>query len=146
MNFRSVIAVLVTAGLVAGCGITDANRPTVDDVGKQIVSEWKSTDGVEDAKYKYVHGLDLGQQIHLQATLSAASLSEAKFGELVEAAREIYWKSGERSVSLPVTFYSSDKPPSGEVRTSPNSVFSGEVELGDPAELEKKYGPRPSQK
>lgn len=146
MNFRSLIATVVTAGLVAGCGVTDANRPTVDDIGKQVVSEWKSTDGVDDAKYKYVHGLDVGQQVHLQATLSAVSVSEAKFDELVEAARKIYWKSGERSVSLPVTFYSSDNPPSGDVRTSPNSVFSGDIQLGDQAELEKKYGPRPTQK
>lgn len=146
MNFRSLAATVVTAGLLAGCGATDANRPTVDNIGKQVVAEWKTTAGVEDAAYKYVHGLDLGQQIHLQATLSAASVSEAKFDELVEVAREIYWKSGERSVSLPVTFYSSDKPPSGEVRTSPNSVFSGDVELGDQAALEKKYGPRPTMK
>ncbi|GLY53904.1 hypothetical protein Lesp01_75600 [Lentzea sp. NBRC 102530] len=146
MNFRSVAAIVAAAGLLAGCGATDANRPAVDDIGKQVVAGWKSTAGVEDAAYGYVHGLDLGQQVHLQATLSAASVSDTKFDELIQKAREVYWKSGERSVSLPVTFYSSDKPPSGEVRTSPDSVFSGDVEIGDPAELEQKFGPRPTQK
>lgn len=146
MNFRSLAAIVAMVSLLVGCGVTDANRPAVDDIGKQIVAEWKSATGVEDAAYKYVHGLDLGQQVHLQATLSAASVSDAKFDELVEVARKTYWKSGERSVSLPVTFYSSDQPPSGEVRTSPNSVYSGDVELDNPDELEKKYGPRPAKK
>lgn len=147
MSFlKAVAGVVALALLLVGCNVTDQNKPHVEDAAKQIVADWKAVEGVQDAAYRYEHGLDLGQQIHFQATLVASSATETKYEELIEIARKHYWKSGERGVSMPFAFYSTDNPPSGEARTSPNPIHRGYVELGDTAELEKKYGPRPSSK
>lgn len=152
MNFAKAVAgAAVLLAALTGCNVTDQNKPEIDDVGKQIVAEWKSSAGVEDAAYEYVHGLDLGQQIHLQATLTASSAKETKYEELVEVARKCFWKSGDRTISMPYAFYSTDNPPTGKVRSSPNSVSHGYVEIDfqDKAvtsELEQKYGPQSTRK
>lgn len=154
MNCRSpyiAAIVIILVALLTGCNVTDQYYQNVDDVGKKIVTEWKTMPGVVDAAYKYVHGLDLGQQIHLQATLDTTAASDANFQELIEVARKHYWKSGVQSISMPITAYSTDNPPTGDVRTSGNSIHSGSANITNSdktqvAELTEKYGPRPTGK
>ena len=55
----------VLAGLLTGCNITDQYQLDVDDVGKQIVADWKELPEVTAAAYEYRHGLDLGQIIYV---------------------------------------------------------------------------------
>jgi hypothetical protein len=141
----------VLAGLLTGCNITDQYQQDVDDVGKQIVADWKELPEVTAAEYEYRHGLDQGQVIYVDATLRAGSISETVTGRLMEIARRDYWKGTPWTVSIHAAIHSSDNPPVAGRRSFDKAIHSGAVEIDFSdqavvAELEQKYGPRPARK
>lgn len=153
---RRIVA-LIGAFVVAlsGCSAFVAFHEEVDDLGKQIVSDWKRLPAVADAGYQYVHGIDSGDQLHMHVTLKDVSSPGEEFAAVVEIATEDYWRSkvGRLGGGLTVSAFSTDKPP--RIAKSNNRVLNDEdlihesaieFDSDDPqrlAELEAKYGPRP---
>jgi hypothetical protein len=154
MNCRSphiVAIVIILVAWLTGCNVTDQYQQNVDDVGKQIVTEWQQLPEVAAAEYEYTHGLDLGQQIQLRATVRAASASDATFEKLTEVAQKHYWQSGVRSISIWFSVYSSDNPRGVDPKNPVQPIHDERVDINfsdqsQVAELEKKYGPRPTGK
>lgn len=155
MNLRTIgqtAALLAATVVLAGCNITDQYHQEYDDLGKQIVADWKELPEVISADYEYRHGLDLGQFISAKAMLRAESISEPLKSRMVEIVQRDHWKGTSGGVSIDVVLNSSDDP-HVEEGPNPGTVIynqSLEVDFGShpelAAELEKKYGPRPAGK
>lgn len=146
MSSRRFPAVAIsTVFLLAGCTVTDQYDAEVESVGKQIVADWKELPEVVDAEYEYRHGLDQGQVIYAIATVEESAVQESA-GRLEEIARRDYWRGTAQHVDLIVSVYSEAKPRVTSATGPDNSVSRKQVELDDPAELEARYGPRPTRK
>lgn len=145
MIIRKALAVFSLVFVVAGCNITDQYYEEVEAVGKQIVADWKELPDVKDASYEYKHGLDQGQQLQVNATVPAASVSSVA-DQLEEIARRDYWRGTWWDVSLNVNIFSDANPPVEGKWNHDKVVHSKKIVFDDPAALEKKYGPRPEKK
>ena len=138
-----VVAMLVT--LLSGCNVADQYYEDVDNVGKQIVTDWKKLPEVADAAYTYRHGLDQGQILDLDVTLRDDTTSDEFVEQLLETARRNYWLGTPQSVVIQVYLYAASDPPKKEPNDGTNAIRQEKVTI-DAAELEKKYGPGPTKK
>jgi hypothetical protein len=145
MSLGRAMAATSLVFLLAGCNIADQYYEEVEEVGKQIVADWKESPEVVDASYEYKHGLDQGQLLLSYATVPAASVTSAA-EKLEEIARRDYWRGTWHDVTLHVRLYSDANPPVQGQSNLDKIVHDKKIEFDDPAELEKKYGPRPTKK
>ncbi|RAS68530.1 hypothetical protein C8D87_102599 [Lentzea atacamensis] len=136
---RRILALATVLSLTA-CGITDQYNQEYDELGKKVVAEVKQQQGVADAEYSYVHGIDQGQGISVNVTLSSDANSADMPGKLMEIAQRNYWLGvtppGGPTMSVRVW---SAEPPHPQISLE-------QVDVSDTAALEKKYGPRPKKK
>lgn len=150
MRRVAVLVALLTV-VLTGCNVTDQFEGDVDNLGKQIVADWKQHPAVTDAGYWYGHGLDYGQHLEIWATVEKDSLSDAVTSQLVEAGTRAYWLAPVGSVDLRVFLFSSEDPPApGEagarLREKEAAVHTVKIEFDndDPEQVEElnaKYGP-----
>lgn len=145
MSFRRVLAATCLMFLLAGCNITNQYYEDVEGVGKQIVADWKELPEVIKAEYEYKHGLDQGQVIYVVATVRDESV-EKSVAQLEEIARRDYWRGTWQNVSLHVNIYTDANPQTVSPTGSSKPYSAKNIELDDPAALEKQYGPRPQKK
>lgn len=141
--------VVMLVGLLSGCNLFVQYYEDVDELCKKIVADWKAQAEVVDASYVYVHGIDSGQQIDLDAIVRAESFTAEVWERLEDIANRDYWLSTaydrEDHMSFQYVIYSSDNPPAkGEVGLT-KSIGQGDIGVSPKVGLEK-YGPRPTTK
>ncbi|MFS8098093.1 hypothetical protein LFM09_13205 [Lentzea alba] len=138
MRLVPVLAVL----LLTGCSVFESFNPLLNEIGKQIVADWKQRPDVAAAQFEYTHGLDAGDSLQVQVMLKAEEINDAVVDEVVEIARRDCWRGTWGSCSATYVVYTTADPPYADKPESGKPVRQGEVDL--PPELEASYGPRPT--
>lgn len=120
--------------LLTACGEQGVSFDAeVDELGKHIVDAVKADAAVSDASYRYEHGLDRGQHLHITATVTDPARSD----QVVDTAAKTFWQSPARVYHLTVTVQDA----SGATLSTRNIEDAASF---DRPEMERSYGPRPT--
>lgn len=140
MSGRNTLGLMASLLLLAGCGATDQYRQEYDDLGKKTAAEFAQVAGVASSDYRYTHGIDQGQNLNVQATLTADADPAELPGKLKEIAQKNYWLDvpAPAGLAMSVIVFAA-KPPHERISLE-------QVDVSDTAEMERKYGPGPKKK
>jgi hypothetical protein len=142
----ALLIVLVLAGCT-GKGVSYDKE--VDDLGAHIVADLKTEAEVDDASYRYDHGVDFGQRLRVRAILKQDSVSPAVIQRVIDKAVKDFWLSPANVGHLMVALYSTANPPAGDDDNANKDRAIGSEDIEDSVafdrpEMERKYGPRPT--
>ncbi|MFD4672259.1 hypothetical protein ACFWNN_21205 [Lentzea sp. NPDC058450] len=147
-----MLATLFALALLTSCGEGKESFTFLkddDDLGKKIEAEWRAVPGVAEARYEYTHSID-SSGIGLNAALKPETASEELVQELVEIAKKNYWQST-TTVALAAGIVKGEVIPPKPVTDKSIILFDGPIKIdkydeAQVAELNQKYGPRPTKK
>ncbi len=147
MRFALLVGAL--ALLVVGCGPRpgQASGPSGPEdaavLGERIVAALREQPGVATATSQHKGGLDSGQNLFIEVTLTDERVAE----KVTDLALEKFWRST-ANPRFAVRLYTVDNPPRGDGQDEKRRI--GETDLASgfskdvPRQLEEKYGPRPT--
>lgn len=153
MTLLRAVAALSVLVLLAGCshGPTESEKinKVNDELGKKIAADWRAVPGVAAVEYEYEHDIS-SSGIGLKAALKPETASDALVQELVEIVKRDYWQST-TSLVFSAAIYRSNELPDGPAKDKSTIMFNGPVKIDtydekQVAELNGKYGPRPTKK
>lgn len=133
-RFVALLALLLPL-LACGKGGGVSYNQEVDDLGKHIVEVLKDDPAVKDASYRYEHGLDRGQHLHITGTVNDPAAAQ----QMIDEAARTFWLSPAPVYHLTVKVFSPTD--------STTPIATDDIEDAntfDRPEMEKKYGPRPT--
>jgi hypothetical protein len=141
--FATLLVLLALAGC-GGKGVTYDKE--VEDLGAHIAAELQALPTMSSATYRYVHGLDLGQQLRVRAILKQESVSDQAIGQATDTAVKTFWLSPANVDNLRMDVYSAANPPNGDDDESNKDrvLKSTSIDVLDHDEMVRKYGPRPT--
>jgi hypothetical protein len=143
----SVLVLLVSCG--GGEKESFTFDKTNDELGKKIAADWQAVRGVAAATYEYRHAVDR-QAISLRAALNPDVASDSLVQELIEIVKRDYWQSS-ADVVFSSSMFKSATIPETPVQDQSIVMFDGPIKIDvhdekQVAELNEKYGPRPTKK